>query len=64
MFQRLSLLPQNPAAARFPTSGYNPRIKHARFSTSSSGVIFERGQSFLGHNFTHSDHFKKTKLFA
>jgi hypothetical protein len=40
-------------------SGYNPRKKTARFSTSPSGVIFESGQSFLGHNLTGSEHFRK-----
>ena len=59
MFQKLPLLPQNPAAARCPPVGLQPAQKNARFSTSSSSVIFESGQSFLGHNFTHSDHFKK-----
>jgi len=42
-----------------PSGRVTTRAKNARFSTSSSGVIFESGQSFLGHNFTHSDHFKK-----
>jgi len=61
MFQVFLLLPQKPAAARCPPVGLQPAQKNARFSTSSSGVIFERGQRFLGHNFTHSEHFKKTK---
>jgi len=53
-------LPQNLAAARCPPVGLQPaQKKAARFSTSPSGVIFESGQSFLGHNFTGSEHFRK-----
>jgi len=63
-FQALPLLPQNPAAARCPPVGFNPRRKAARFSTSSSCVIFESGQSFSGHNVTHSDHFEKPNTFC
>ncbi|MFF6012655.1 hypothetical protein [Rahnella sp. R3(2024)] len=44
MLQRLALLPQNPAAARCPPVGLQPAQKHARFSTTPYGVIFERGQ--------------------
>ncbi|WP_413529683.1 hypothetical protein [Rahnella inusitata] len=47
-----------------PFARVTTRAKKARFSTSPSGVIFERGQSFLGHNFTHSDQFKNQIRFA
>jgi len=38
--------------------------KAARFSTSPSGVIFESGQSFLGHNFTGSEHLRKPNTLS
>ena len=42
-------------------SGISAIAAKTRRCAVSSGVIFERGQRFLGHNFTHSEHFKKTK---
>ncbi|QLK61864.1 hypothetical protein GE278_14245 [Enterobacteriaceae bacterium Kacie_13] len=63
MFQGLLLLPQNPAALRCPPVGLQPAPKNARFFTSPYGVVFERGQTLLGHNFAHSDHFKKPNTF-
>ncbi|QLK60544.1 hypothetical protein GE278_07125 [Enterobacteriaceae bacterium Kacie_13] len=56
-------MPQNPAAARFPPVGLQPAQKRAVFHL-SSGAIFERGHSFLGHNFTRSDHFEKSNTFC
>jgi len=43
MIQTLLLLPQNPAAARYPPLGLQPAQTDARFSTTPFGVIFERG---------------------
>ncbi len=43
MFQGLPVLPQNPAASRYPPVGLQPAQTDARFSTSPFGVIFERG---------------------
>ncbi|AVF33784.1 hypothetical protein [Rahnella sikkimica] len=43
MFQELLLLPQNPAAARFPALGLQTARKDTRFSTSRFDVIFESG---------------------
>ncbi len=44
MFQQPHLLPQNPAAARFPPLGLQTAQKDTRFSTSPYSVIFESGQ--------------------
>ncbi|MBF7995667.1 hypothetical protein IV435_14170 [Rahnella sp. SAP-29] len=44
MFQQPHLLPQNPAAARFPSLGLQTARTDTRFSTSRFGVIFESGQ--------------------
>ncbi|MBU9828478.1 hypothetical protein J1779_00830, partial [Rahnella sp. FC061912-K] len=54
MFQGLALLPQNPAASRCPPLGLQPAQTDARFSTTPSGVIFERGQ-WLCHSKDHRD---------
>jgi len=43
LFQQYLLVPQNPAAARFPSLGLQTALKDTRFSTSRFGVIFESG---------------------
>ncbi|WP_192938032.1 hypothetical protein [Rahnella sikkimica] len=47
MFQWPQLVPQNPAAARFPRVGLQTARKDTRFFISPSGVIFESGHWLL-----------------
>ncbi|PKE28828.1 hypothetical protein CWS43_18400 [Rahnella sp. AA] len=50
MFQQLLLVPQNPAASRFPSVGLQTARKDTRFSTSPCGAMFESGHRLIVRN--------------
>ncbi|MBV6821246.1 hypothetical protein KWG64_25220 [Rahnella sp. PD12R] len=47
MFQKIQLLPQNPAAARFPPVGLQTARKDSRFFTSPYGAILKAANGYV-----------------